>query len=138
MMNKIQTLLGAALIGAAAASAQTPGTLTVTLPANTDTLFLAPVPVADFYGSNRNGAIAGLADTVVVSGQTTYVLDLDPDEALAVIIKPSSPRRSELVHAPHGEPPPVDFTGPVNVTEAAAVVEGIPEFRALRASTDTT
>ena len=51
MMNKIQTLLGAALIGAAAASARRPALSPVTLPANTDTLFLAPVPVADFYGS---------------------------------------------------------------------------------------
>lgn len=137
MMNKIQTLLGAALIGAAAASAQTPGTLTVTLPANTDTLFLAPVPVADFYGSNRNGAIAGLADTVVVSGQTTYVLDLDPDEALAVIIKPSSNRRSEIVYAAPGETLTVDFTGPVNVMKGSHLVEGISQFNAFTDSVVT-
>jgi peroxiredoxin len=137
MMNKIQTLLGAALIGAAAASAQTPGTLTVTLPANTDTLFLAPVPVADFYGSNRNGAIAGLADIVVVSGQTTYVLDLDPDEALAVIIKPSSNRRSEIVYAAPGETLTVDFTGPVNVMKGSHLVEGISQFNAFTDSVVT-
>lgn len=117
-------------MAAVSASAQTPGSLTVTLPESTDTLVVAPVPVSDYFGSNGREALLGLADTIVVTGNATYTVPLDPEEALAVFVAPVGSRAS-VVYAAPGETLTLDLTKPLAVMTGSPLVEGMTRWNAV-------
>lgn len=123
-MTKIKAFIGAAAIGIAAASAQTPGSLTVKFPAQTDSIIVAPVPLSDYFGANRRSAIIDRMDTVVVTGTQSYTLELDPDAALSVIVSPVGTRPA-IVYAAPGENLTLDLTSPVAVMSGSPLLEGI-------------
>ncbi len=124
MITKIKALIVAAVAGVAGASAQTPATLTVKFPAHTDTLYVAPVPLADFFSPTNRSAINNLIDTVVVSGSESYTFELPTDKGLSVVVAPADQRPAVVYTAP-GEVLTVDFTTPQPVMSGSALVEGI-------------
>lgn len=130
-MTKLQALLGASVLGlAAAASAQNPGTLTVSFPEGTDTLYVAPVPIKEIYGDNSRAAIKMLRDTLIVTGTSSYALELDPSEAMSVVVGPAG-KRPVVVYAAPGETLAVDFNSPVCKMTGSPLVEGISQWEAV-------
>lgn len=108
-MTKIMSLMASLLAGAAIAQAQDPAVVTLTLPEGTDSIIVAQIPMADYFGENRRAALRGLMDTLVVTGQPTLDIEVDTDGPAAVVASPINSRPAMLFAAP-GEQLAIDFT----------------------------
>lgn len=123
-MTKIMSLMTALLAGTAIAHAQDPAVVTLTLPEGTDSIIVAQIPMADYYGENRRAAIRGLMDTLVVSGQPTFTVEVDPEGPMAIISSPIHSRPAMLFAAP-GEKLSIDFTATNPQMGGSALTDGM-------------
>lgn len=125
-MKKLTTLIGSIALGAAALSAQTPGTLTVTLPSGTDSLYIAAVSIDD-YTSGAFQKKNDIIQKVGLNGRTTYTMPLNQEEDQALIV--TLPGKStEILFAAPDEAVTLDFTGSVPLMGGSPLLEKITEW----------
>lgn len=129
-MNKI-VALAAGLAVAATAAAQTEGSIKIIIPEGTQEIAVAQIPIDEMYsGAHIN------ADTIDVTGQTVYELPLDPDEAMAVVVRkvarpaadgsiPAADMRVPVIYAAPGETLTLDFTTPIVDMKGSPLMEAI-------------
>lgn len=134
-MTKIFTLLAAAF-AAAAAMAAGPGSLKIIIPDGTDEIAVTQAVIADMFGQSRPAP-----DTIDVKGRTELELPLDPDEAMAFMVRkvarpvngvmPAVSMRPSVIYAAPGDELTVDLREELQPVSGSALMDGITSWTAV-------